>query len=344
MNKKRISLNSPVFKGRVRGYTVRQRGDFKSTRDTVRPQSIRKIPTGNTSPRVSAVKTLSNTNGVVGKAVRPRPIISVPENNVPGTLELALQAVGSTQVFQGIISPGVISSSKINGKFIRSKFNSAFYIISAIVFIFASTVSVQTFLKNRQVDQVLGEETPLLVKDDQGVLEGTGFQPAESGISDQAIADYNVTKPEYPRYLRIPELGVSARIKGLGENAKGEVDAPWNINDVGWYTGSTRPGNPNGSSLLLGHVSGWSGPGVFKNIEGMDAGTRFEVEKGNGDIVTYEVVNSRTIPLDNVDMGKILAEEVPGEHDLKLMTCAGKYIRDTGTYTERTVVYAKVVS
>jgi LPXTG-site transpeptidase (sortase) family protein len=180
-------------------------------------------------------------------------------------------------------------------------------------------------------------------KDEFGVSEGTGSEPSEEEVSQSAIANYRVADPKDPKYLRIPELGILARVKNLGVTNDGAVDAPKNIHDSGWYNGSARPGSSAGSSLILGHVSGWTGPGIFKKIDKMIAGSQFEVEKGNGEIVRYRVTKTEKIPLDQVNMSKILSTEVAGKHDMKLMTCSGKYNDQTKTFDDRFVVYAEQI-
>jgi hypothetical protein len=152
-----------------------------------------------------------------------------------------------------------------------------------------------------------------------------------------------VKNPQDPRYIRIPEINVFARIKNLGIDSSGAVDAPHNIYDAGWYNGSARPGSKVGSSLILGHVSGWTAPGVFKKASNLKPGMQFEIEKGSGEKIKYEVNRTETIPVEQVDMSKVLSTETSGEHDLKLMTCGGKYDKNTKTFKDRVIVYAKIV-
>ena len=218
----------------------------------------------------------------------------------------------------------------------------AFYGFGALVFLFAGGVSMQTLLVNKSATEqieVLGDKTGAI--DEQGVVEGTGSDPAESAVTAQSIASYK-TDPELPKVIRIPSLGVYARIKHTGTD-NGAVGSPKNVNDVSWYNESAHPGNAIGSSLLLGHVSGWTTAGVFKKIDQLKPGDRFEIEKGSGEKLAYEVTRGERIPLDQVDMSKILGTEVAGEHDMKLMTCAGKYNKDTKQFEERYVVYAKIL-
>lgn len=224
-----------------------------------------------------------------------------------------------------------------------SRGQKVFYGLGCLVFFLAVAVSLQGILVNHQAKEklgVLGAQTQR--PDEYGVPEGSGDEPAEAEVPKAALSAYK-SSPELPRYLRIPELGVFARIKHTGVTNDGAIDAPANINDVSWYSQSAKPGDEIGTSLLLGHVSGWTAPGVFKKINQLKPGMRFEVEKGNGEKITYEVTRGESVPLDGLNMGKVLTPEVQGEHDLKLMTCSGRFNRQADHFEERYIVYAKIV-
>lgn len=256
---------------------------------------------------------------------------------------MPLQAVAQSKasiedVYNDLNDPLVAGniSKKLN------RFQKALYGFGVFVIVFSLFVSVQTFITNLEAKRQVAA-VGALTADEQGVSQGTGSEPSEAEVSKDAIANYRVANPEDPRYLRIPELNVFARVKGLGVDSQGAVDAPWNINDVGWFKESVRPGNAVGSSLLMGHVSGWTAPGVFKKLEQLKTGSLFEVEKGSGEIIKYEVTRTELLSLDQVDMGQVLSTEVRGQHDLKLMTCSGRYNRDTETYEDRFIVYARQI-
>lgn len=347
MSSQKISLSSPVFKGRVRSYDTYRHQPSRS----VRYQSIQSRKSGTTQtglkqdtsePDISH-NNLKNENIQHHIYTSSKPLNS----NENYTKRIVLSSIRQAKIPSD--DNGSLDSQFLDEQIITyaetkrnaTKLQKVLYVFGALVFMFSALASIQTIFTNKQAqDQIatLGVRT-----DEQGVSEGTGNEPSEGPVSSQAIAAYKVSNPNDPRYLRIPSLGVFSRVKNLGIDSSGAVDAPWNINDAGWYNGSARPGNSIGSSLILGHVSGWTAPGVFKNLKNLKTGTQFEIEKGSGEVVTYEVTRSESIPLDQINMSKILGAEEPGKHDLKLMTCSGKYNSDTKTYEERYVVYAKPV-
>ncbi|MCA9328446.1 class F sortase [Candidatus Saccharibacteria bacterium] len=352
MSTQRLSLNSPVFSGRVKKYDTYQPYARSARRMLQNENSVQSHKT--TQKLYSSIKKVDGwaeyrpqkelpkqfTTGKSVNKIASQRVVQQKRTTHNSTQHLALQTVKTSkseyrnieEQFTQVVAPVKRS---------LTKWQKVFYSAGVAVFMLATVASIQTFITNKHAqDQLglLGVQTSL---DEQGVSEGTGKEPSEGEVSDNAIAAYQVS-PELPRYLRIPQLGVFARIKHTGVDKDGSVDAPKNINDVSWYTGSAKLGNAIGSSLLLGHVSGWTAPGVFKNISKLHAGDRFEVEKGNGEKLVYEVTRGESIPVESLNMSKVLASE-SGQHELKLMTCSGKYNRETGHYEERYVVYAKIV-
>lgn len=225
----------------------------------------------------------------------------------------------------------------------RSKLKVAFYGFGVIAIFISLTASIQSFLGNRNARETVAtlgaaDNTP----DEQGIVEGSGTDPSEDDVTMDAVAGYQVSA-DYPRYIRIPSLNVSARVKQTGRDKVGAVDAPWNVHDVSWFNESVLPGAPQGTSLLLGHVSGYTKPGVFKRLQDVRSEDTIEIEKGNGSILTYVVVSTDRIAVQDIDMSKILATDAVGEQTLKLMTCVGAYDSGTDSYSERLVVHAKLV-
>jgi len=328
MNSQRLSLSSLAFQDRIKKFDSYQHDSRNSSRTT--PKVVKQNPVfqNRSEPRVTAKLSTHKSS------------IQESKSSLTLTQKLALS----------VVSKSASISSSFESQFIvpfiakrkTSKLQLAFYGFGILVFLFAGGISAQTLLVNKQAKEqisVLGETTTS--QDEQGVQEGTGSDPAESPVTVQAVSNYKAD-PELPRIVKIPDLGVYARIKHTGTK-NGAVDAPKNVNDASWFNESAKPGNAVGSSLLLGHVSGWTSAGVFKKIDQLKPGARIEIEKGSGEKLTYEVVRGENIPLDQVDMSKILGTEVAGQHDLKLMTCAGKYNRETKQYEERYVIYAKIL-
>lgn len=237
-------------------------------------------------------------------------------------------------------------SSKVNKKPTNKiaklgKSQKLFYAVGMTVFVLAGLASIQGFAYNRSTKQklteVLGSSTSS--SESSGSIE----QLSEQKPSNQALSSYSVSDPTFPRYISIPELNVFSRVKSLGLDKQKAVDVPNNIYDVGWYNLSAKPGSSSGASLLVGHVSGWTADGVFKHLDKLKAGSKIVIETGNGKKLSYQVTSISHYKADSVPMDSILAEDVKGTPDIKLITCAGKYNSNTKDFSERVVVYAQVV-
>lgn len=167
--------------------------------------------------------------------------------------------------------------------------------------------------------------------------------PITSNVDETEVdsSDYTVA-PDRPRYLSIEKLGVkNARILGLGINSKGEVDTPANIFDTAWYTSSGKPG-AGGTMLINGHNGGPTKDGVFKHLPDLTDGDIVVIERGDGQIFKYKVVESKTIPLDQADAYMATAQKSPekGKESLTLISCTGQWSQAQQTYLSRQFVRA----
>jgi sortase (surface protein transpeptidase) len=115
--------------------------------------------------------------------------------------------------------------------------------------------------------------------------------------------------------------------------------APGNIHTVGWYNGSSLPGQ-SGAALMDAHVHGPTMPGAFYKIKNLAAGDEIEIEMGDGRKFTYIVNSLEQKAYDDVDMNKAMLPIVPTKPGLNLITCGGKYNTNDHRYEERVVVYA----
>ncbi len=158
-------------------------------------------------------------------------------------------------------------------------------------------------------------------------------EPPSEDIGKYAVA------ADMPKLVSIQKLGVKARVRRMGVDKTGAIQAPRNIYDAGWYDGSAKPGEP-GTVFLDAHVSGPTKPGVFHDIKKLAAGDTITIEMGDGKTHTYSVVSQKSYPRDQVNMQEALVSAKPGKRALNMMTCSGKFDSKTQSYSERLVVFA----
>jgi sortase (surface protein transpeptidase) len=172
---------------------------------------------------------------------------------------------------------------------------------------------------------------------------GSQSTPAvsEKKPAQSAIDAYTVAK-DLPRYLAIPSIGVpKSRVLALGANAKGQIAAPDNLYDIGWYKAGGKPGQA-GAMFMYGHVSGWRANGIFYDLSKLRAGDTISVTRGDNKAYTFKIAAIKHYPVNQVDMNAVLSPVTRGREGLNLMTCAGELDEATGEFSERLVVFASL--
>lgn len=166
----------------------------------------------------------------------------------------------------------------------------------------------------------------------------------EEEPTEQEIYEY-IVAPDRPRYLTVPKLGINkTRVLPMGVNAKGELDTPRNIFDVGWYEASGKPGQ-GGTMIIDGHNGGPHVLGVFKNLPNLVNGDIITVERGDGIVYNYAVVESNSVLLSEADAYMVMAARSPepGKESVTLISCTGEWSQQQGTYLSRQFVRAVLV-
>ncbi len=148
-----------------------------------------------------------------------------------------------------------------------------------------------------------------------------------------------------PTRLTIPKLGVIASFQYNGLKSDGTMEIPTNVVDVGWYTGSPRPGE-KGVSIITGHVSQirkgvMTRQGVFYNLSQMRPGDKLYVLNDKGESVAFVVRESRLYdPL--ADATNVFTSTDDGIH-LNIITCEGTWNQAELSYSKRLVVFTDAV-
>lgn len=173
---------------------------------------------------------------------------------------------------------------------------------------------------------------------------GAEEELVEEEPTEEEVREYTVA-PDRPRYLSISKLGINkARILAMGVNAKGELDTPRNIFDVGWYEASGKPGL-GGTAIIDGHNGGPHVHGVFKNLPSLVTGDIIEIERGDGVVFRYSVIENNAISLDESDEYMATAAQSPeaDKESVTLITCTGEWSQQQGTYLSRQFTRAVLV-
>lgn len=163
----------------------------------------------------------------------------------------------------------------------------------------------------------------------------------EESVDSQLDAAKGVVPATQPVALTIATVGVhSAPIIPVGIDVNGEMDAPGTNHDVGWYDQSAKPIQDGGALLLDGHVGIYNQAAVFKHLHQLKTGELIEVTTQDGASYAYTVYHVEQLPLEDVDMRKMMHSVQPSKQGLNIITCAGEYDPARKTYDDRVLVYA----
>ena len=221
---------------------------------------------------------------------------------------------------------------------VRQRYSKAQLVLvgmAGFVFVIGLAVSLQTMLTNHDAT---AKVAALSKQQDQG---DDGDNPSTEKPSAQAFSGYAVA-PDLARYIKIPKLGVNARVMQVGVKASGELRAPSNVYDAAWYTGSAKPGQP-GATLIDGHVSSWTTRGAFYGLKKLTAGDNIQIVRGDGSILNYRVVKSQIYDAENVDMQAAVTPVTQGKSGLNLISCTGQVKKGTNDFDQRVIVFAEQI-
>jgi sortase A len=164
--------------------------------------------------------------------------------------------------------------------------------------------------------------------------------PAPSATPDdllrQALAIVAPAKP--PARLKIPTINVDAAVEQVGVDSQGRIAAPTKTADVGWYKLGSAPGDA-GNAVIDGHLDWYDGPAVFQRLGKMKVGDQIMVLREDGTQAKFIVDATSVMPYDAATDAMFTKSGPPS---LTLITCAGTWDRQRGTYLQRLVVHSSL--
>ncbi|MGI8982965.1 MAG: class F sortase [Acidimicrobiales bacterium] len=143
-----------------------------------------------------------------------------------------------------------------------------------------------------------------------------------------------------PVRVRIPAIGVDARMDGLGLNSDGSLEVP-PYDRAGWYQGGAKPGE-RGPAVIAAHVDSTTGPAVFYRLKRLGAGDEVTVDYDDGTAVDFVVRSAERFAKSAFPTERVYG--ATEESELRLITCGGSFDRRTHSYLENLVVWATMTS
>ncbi len=213
--------------------------------------------------------------------------------------------------------------------------------LAVVLLLATGYVALDTWMFNSNTANQLTGTASAQGASDDGTPTAAQEGQDETKVTKESVAKYAVAA-DRPRALHIDKLDLSARILPMSVNKQGSIQAPLNIYDAGWYTGSVKPGEI-GAMFIDGHASGPTREGLFAYLDTLKVGDTLQVEKGDGSKLSYKVVHTEVVPLGEVDMKKVLLPYGNVSRAMNLMTCTGKWLPKEYTYDHRVLIYTEQI-
>jgi len=165
--------------------------------------------------------------------------------------------------------------------------------------------------------------------------------PFDVPISESLAISTAEAISKHPARLKIPSIGVDAKVESVGLTPQGSVGVPEGPSDAAWFDRSPSPGEV-GNAIIVGHF-GWKDglPSVFDDLSRLQKGDVLYVEDGAGMIVTFVVRESRRY--DPKADASVVFDSNDGKAHLNLITCEGVWDATKESYSLRLVVFADKV-
>jgi sortase (surface protein transpeptidase) len=167
-------------------------------------------------------------------------------------------------------------------------------------------------------------------------------QTAPSATSSETLAAAQaiVAPAAAPQRLLVPAIGVNASVEPLGLDTQGRMATPSRAENVGWYSPGATPGDV-GNAVIDGHLDWTTGPAVFWKLGRLRHGDEITITRADGSQAKFAVQSTSVMPY---DASTDLLFTRSGPPSLILVTCSGSWDRQRGTYLQRLVVRASLVS
>ncbi len=283
---------------------------------------------------------------LIPQATVPRKVITPQPQDRPELTDEQLKSISVTEPIK--VVEEVPSAVKKRRTPLKKRLRPSFkwkrswwlFVLAGIIIIITGYVAIDTWLTNRNVSSQVGKASvkgASTKEENHQAAEGKD----ERQFGQETLDKYKVAA-DVPRTLSIDKLKVKSRVLPMATNPDGSIQTPKNIFDLGWYTSSTKPGEI-GATFIDGHASGPTREGIFAYLDTLKIGDKMTLEKGDGSTITYQVVHTEVVPLNEVNMKKVLLPQGNVLKGLNLMTCTGTWVKDKATYDKRVIIYTEQV-
>ncbi len=144
-----------------------------------------------------------------------------------------------------------------------------------------------------------------------------------------------------PTQIIIPSIGVNAAVENVGL-IKNDMATPKKYYDAGWYDFGPKPGQV-GNAIIDGHLNYVGGlKGVFWNLHKIKISDQILINTDLKRTLTFVVTDIKAISSTSTDLNSIFGSS--STSNLNIITCTGSWNSQTRQYSQRLIVYSKLVS
>jgi LPXTG-site transpeptidase (sortase) family protein len=144
-----------------------------------------------------------------------------------------------------------------------------------------------------------------------------------------------------PQRLIIPRIKVSALVESVGKDPDGRMSVPFNAVDVGWYNLGVKPGE-SGQAVIDGHLDTSVVPAIFQSLNRLKVGDIVQIIDSNGHLWTFQIYQVSSFPDSQFPLETVFGPSLDSR--LNLITCQGDFNQQTRNYSDRLVVFSRLIS
>ena len=141
-----------------------------------------------------------------------------------------------------------------------------------------------------------------------------------------------------PVSLSVAGTPINMPVVPVGVSDGGAMEIPDAFDLAGWYRFGPAPGAAAGTAVIAGHIDTKSDNAPFSALKSVAAGTLVQVGREDAPALNYRVVSVELMAKDRFDGSSVFRRS--GPHELKVITCGGKWLDERMDYSDNVIVTA----
>lgn len=141
-----------------------------------------------------------------------------------------------------------------------------------------------------------------------------------------------------PTSLTVAGTSINMTVVPVAVSAGGAMEIPDAFDHAGWYRFGPAPGATGGTAVIAGHIDTTSERAPFSQLKTLSAGTAVQVGRQGAPALNYRVIKVELMAKDSFDGDSLFRRS--GPHELKMVTCGGKWLDDRMDYSDNVIVTA----